>query len=394
MSPCPRAEGRHGPLGGWNGSAGWGDAAVIVQWEIYRAYGDVRLLAEQWPSMVAWLDFVQRSDASGRHLDRATARPDAAPHERSLWDTGFHWGEWLVPDEDPGHMAEYQARDKADVATAYYVRSASLMARIARVLDLPAEAARYGELADRVRAAWQAEFVTPDGQVRPDTQANLVRALAFDLVPEELRKPTAARLVELIRTAGTHLATGFLATPDLLPVLADHGYADVAYELLLQDGSPSWMAMLDRGATTVWERWEGVDADGRPNESLNHYSKGAVIGFLHRYTAGIRLGDDPAYRTIRIELVPGGGLTSAAATHDCPYGTHHVVLDGRRRNVPPDRRRPAGRTGASRSPIPGTTTSRAWEGADELRVPGRPGEGPAVEGAAAGEARPLRAARR
>lgn len=320
MSPCPPAEGRHGALGGWNGSAGWGDAAVIVPWEIYRAYGDVRLLVEQWPSMVAWLDFVEHSAASGRHPDRIARSADPAPHERYLWDTGFHWGEWLVPGEDPADMAEYQARDKADVATAYFFRSASLLSRIAHLVDRPADAARYGELAHRVRGAWRAEFVATDGAVRPDTQANLVRALAFDLVPDELRASTAARLVELIRAADTHLATGFLATPDLLPVLADHGYADVAYELLLQDSAPSWMAMLDRGATTVWERWEGVDADGTPHESLNHYSKGAVIGFLHRYTAGIQLGDDPGYRSFRIEPVPGGDLTSASGAHESPHG--------------------------------------------------------------------------
>jgi alpha-L-rhamnosidase len=147
-----------------------------------------------------------------------------------------------------------------------------------------------------------------------------VRALAFGLVPDELRRPTADRLVELIRSAGTHLGTGFLATPHLLPVLADHGHAGVAYELLLQDTSPSWLSMLDRGATTMWEWWDGVDADGRPHDSLNHYAKGAVIGFLHRHTAGIRLGDDPAYRSFRIEPVPGGGLASASAAHESPYG--------------------------------------------------------------------------
>src|SRR5919112_1468747 len=319
MSPCPRAEGRDSPLGGWNGSAGGGDAAVVVPWGIYRAYGDVRLLAEQWPSMVAWLDFVEQSATTGRHPDRIARSAVAAPHERYLWDTGFHWGEWLVPGEEIAEFGAFVRADEGDVATAYFAHSADLMSRIARLLERPAEAARYAELADNVRAAWRTEFVD-DGRVQPDTQANLVRALTFELVPDHLRERTAARLVELIRAADTHLATGFLATPDLLPVLADHGYADVAYELLLQDTAPSWMTMLDRGATTVWERWEGIDADGCPHESLNHYSKGAVIGFLHRYTAGIRLGDDPAYRTFRIEPVPGGGITSAAGSHDSPYG--------------------------------------------------------------------------
>ena len=108
---------------------------------------------------------------------------------------------------------------------------------------------------------------TPTAGSRPDTQANHVRALAFDLVPDELRPAVADRLVELIREAGTHLGTGFLATPYLLPVLADTGHLDVAYELLLQDTEPSWLAMVDRGATTMWEHWDGVAADGRARTS-------------------------------------------------------------------------------------------------------------------------------
>ena len=140
-------------------------------------------------------------------------------------------------------------------------------------------------------------------------------------MPEQRRAQIADRLVELIREAGTHLGTGFLATPYLLPVLADTGHLDVAYELLASDTEPSWLTMIDRGATTVWERWNGVSADGVPHESLNHYSKGAVISFLHRYAAGIELLDDgPAYRRFRIRPRPGGGLTWVEAAHESPYG--------------------------------------------------------------------------
>ena len=193
------------------------------------------------------------------------------------------------------------------------------MARIAALLGKDEDAARYGELGTLVRQAWQTEYLDADGRMTPDTQANHVRALAFDLVPDELRPAVAARLVELIRKADTHLGTGFLATPYLLPVLADAGHLDVAYELLLQDSEPSWLAMIDRGATTMWERWDGVSADGVPYESLNHYSKGAVISFLHRHAAGIELVE-PAYRRFRVRSRPGGGLTWAEAAHESPYG--------------------------------------------------------------------------
>ncbi|RZU32065.1 family 78 glycoside hydrolase catalytic domain [Blastococcus saxobsidens] len=318
-SPSTRGEGRESPIAFLNGSAGWGDAAVIVPWELYRAYGDVDVLDELWPTMVRWLARTERLAREGRHPARAARRAEPAPHEEYLVDTGFHWGEWLVPGEEIDDFRAWVAADKGDVATAYFAHSAGLMARIADLTGRPEDAARYAELAGNVRAAWCAEYLDDAGRLTPDTQANHVRALAFGLVPDELRATVADRLVELIRKADTHLGTGFLATPHLLPVLAGTGHLDVAYELLMQDTEPSWLVMVDRGATTVWERWNGVDAEGVPHESLNHYSKGAVVSFLHRYTAGIEVVE-PAYRRFRVRPRPGGGLTHAEAAHESPYG--------------------------------------------------------------------------
>ena len=323
MAPAPRSEVSEGPAAGLNGSAGWGDAAVIVPWEQYQAYGDPAVLADSWPMMVRWMDRVRAAAEHGRHPSRAARHPEPLPHERYLWDTGFHWGEWLEPlpaGEDVDFPALMQA-DKGDVATAFFRRSSELMARIAGVLGRDTEAAEYAALTERVRDAWQAEFLAADGTVTPATQATCVRALAFDLVPDSARPAIAAQLVRLVREAGTHLTTGFLATPDLLPVLAENGYPDVAYELLLQRSWPSWLGMIDAGATTIWERWEGWTADGQPHESHNHFSKGAVIGFLHRFVAGIRpIPGVPAFERFEIHPVPGGGLTSAAGALDTPRG--------------------------------------------------------------------------
>jgi alpha-L-rhamnosidase len=285
---------------------------------MYRAYGDTDVLAEMWPHMVAWLDFAASTARTQRHPSRVEARPEPAPHERYLWDGGYHWGEWL----EPGAVAgDHMSQDHGAVGTAFLHHSARLAARIGRLLGHDDEAARLDELAHHALQAYRAEFIGPDGALTPDTQANHVRALAWGLVPDELRARTAARLVELVRAAGTHLGTGFLATPYLLPVLADSGHLDVAFELLLQDTPPSWLAMIERGATTVWELWEGVDDGGTAHESLNHYSKGAVISFLHRYVAGIELLDEaPAYRRFRVRPRAGGGLTWAEAVHDSPLG--------------------------------------------------------------------------
>ncbi len=237
-----------------------------------------------------------------------------------IWDSGFHFGEWLEPGQSLADAIIIAvSSDHGALATAYLYRSAAELAQMAAVLGRPADAERYGRLAERVRDAWQHEFVGSDGRITPHTQATLVRALAFDLVPQELRAQTSDDLVALIRAAGTHLGTGFLSTPFLLPVLAETGHLDVAYELLFQDTAPSWLLMIARGSTTIWEEWEGIDADGGAHASLNHYSKGAVISFLHRYVAGLQIVE-PGYRRFRVAPRPGGEITSARTHHDSPHG--------------------------------------------------------------------------
>ncbi|NUP32806.1 MAG: family 78 glycoside hydrolase catalytic domain [Streptomycetaceae bacterium] len=263
------------------GSSGWGDASVIVPWELYRVYGDPDILREFRPMMVRWVEFAAERARTRRHPDRVAARPEPAPHEEFLWDAGFHWGEWCEPDVDPD---AFRTADQGAVATAYLHRSAALLSRISTLTGHPDDAERFARLA------------------------------------------AADRLVALIREAGTHVGTGFLATPYLLPVLADTGHLDLAFDLLLQDTEPSWLTMIDRGATTIWEEWHGIDTEGKAHASLNHYSKGAVISFLHTHVAGIRPPAEPGpdsagYRRFTIEPRPGGGLTSAEAQFASPYGT-------------------------------------------------------------------------
>ena len=304
-----------------NGSSGWGDAIVMVPWELYLATGDTGILAENWEAMNRWLGFVRTTAESQRHASRAAASPVPAPHERYLWDTGFHWGEWMEPDGPEPDLFAARAADHGIVATAYYRNTTAIMARVAGALGLLENAQALEELSAGVRQAWETEFLDSAGRVTDPSQANCVRALAFDLVSPERRATVTGQLVSLIRAAGTHLGTGFLSTPYLLPVLADNGEEGLAYELLMQDSEPSWLVMVDRGATTMWELWNGLDRDGNPRQSLNHYSKGTVVSFLHRYTAGLRQAPGSAgYEQIIIEPRPGPGLTSAGTSHRGPQG--------------------------------------------------------------------------
>ena len=181
------------------GSAGWGDAAVIVPWELWRAYGDLDVLREQLPAMCRWVDYAAARAAGDRHPDRAARRPVPAAHEHALLDTGFHFGEWLEPGVPP---RPDPAADHGIVATAYLHRSAHLLARTGALLGLPDVEQRYAALAEAARDAWQREYVGADGCLTEESQAHYVRALAFDLLPPAQRTAAAARLVELIAERG------------------------------------------------------------------------------------------------------------------------------------------------------------------------------------------------
>jgi alpha-L-rhamnosidase len=343
------------------GSAGWGDAIVHVPWVLYETYGDSDELAANWEAMSRWVDWALETARTRRHPSRVQRSAEPLPHEQYLWDGSFHWGEWCEPKEraadgtliDPlqdDPMAWFM-EDKGEVGTAYLYRSTSTLARIAAILGREAEAARYEEAAQHVLRAWRTEFLREDGRTAKDTQAAYVRALSFGLIPDDQRAAAADRLVELIRRAGTHLGTGFLSTADLLPVLAETGHADVAYELLFQRTSPSWLGMIDRGATTIWEDWDGVDEHGRAFASLNHYSKGAVVRFLHTHLLGLdQAPASVAWESFVLRPVPGGGVTWAEGSYVTPQGTIEAawrIEDGR---ITVSGRVPAATTGVIRLP--------------------------------------------
>ncbi|MFJ1969359.1 alpha-L-rhamnosidase [Streptomyces sp. NPDC087903] len=276
-----------------NGVAGWGDAGVTVPWSLYQAYGDRQVLEDAWPSVKSWLRYLEKNSVN-------LLRPAGG------------YGDWLnVSDETP----------KDVIATAYFAHSADLAARIAQALDQ--DATPYSGLFARVREAFQNAYVSVDGKVKGDTQTAYVLALSMNLLPDALRKAAADRLVTLIEAKGWHLSTGFLGTPRLLPVLTDTGHTDVAYRLLQQRSFPSWGYQIDKGATTMWERWDSIQPDGEfqtPDmNSFNHYAYGSVGEWMYTNIAGISAGR-PGYREIVIRPRPGGDVTSARATFTSVYG--------------------------------------------------------------------------
>jgi alpha-L-rhamnosidase len=295
---------------GWlmptHSATGWGDASTICPWTIYARYADRGLLEEQYPSMRAWVECI-----------RAQAR------DGLLWDSGFHFGDWVALDAKEGSY--FGATPNDFTATAFYAKSAGILAKAAAVLGRDADAKEYATLRDRIVEAFRREFFSPSGRIAVRTQTACVLALDFGLAAPSHRDRVRDTLIALIKENGGHLVTGFLGTPYLCRALADAGALDAAYALLMREEYPSWLYQVRKGATTVWEHWDGLKPDGTmwsPDmNSFNHYAYGSIAEWLHSTVAGISADEDqPGYRHILFRPRPGGGLTRAKASLKTVYG--------------------------------------------------------------------------
>lgn len=281
------------------GAPAWGDPGGIIPWHLHRVYGDIRVLEKSWDSMRRRIDFLE------------TNNPELVWRRRF----GNYYGAWL-------QLGVETPRDL--IATAYFFQSTHLVARTAAVLGLTAEAKHYGDLAARIAAAFRAEFVGADGRLTGDTQPAYLLALKFDVVPEA-RPQFAEHLVRTVEERGVSLTTGFVGVPLLCPVLSDIGRDDLAYRLLERDGYPSWLYSVRQGATTVWERWDGLTPEhafqAAKMNSFNHNCLGSVGEWMYEYAAGIGQDAESAgYSRLRIAPRIEGTLAKVSASYETPRG--------------------------------------------------------------------------
>lgn len=289
------------------GAHGWADAATIVPWNVYLNYGDHRILSDQYQSMKAWVEYI-RKEAGERYL--------WFPRERQF-------GDWLAfattRSDYPGATT-----DKDFLANCYFYHSTGLLRKAAEITGKTAEAKAYADLQEKIKTAFNKEYVTPKGRLSSNTQTAYVVALSFGLLPESLEKSAAQRLAADVNTFG-HITTGFLGTADICHVLTKYGYLAEAYKLLYRKDYPSWLYPVTKDATTIWERWDGIKPDGsfqNPGmNSFNHYAYGAVGDWLYKVVAGINPNpEQPGYKHIIIKPHPFGEMNDVKASHESPYG--------------------------------------------------------------------------
>lgn len=293
-----------------DGAPAWADAGVIVPWTMYLQYGDARMLEQHWSALERYMGYI--AEGNPNHLRR----------ER----LNNNFGDWLAVDGDNPTDAFGSRTPKDLLATAYWAYDADLMSRIAGVLGRSSDAARYLQLFERIKRAFNEAYVHSDGSLEGDTQTAYVLALHMNLLSDEGREQAVAHLVRALERRDWHLTTGFVGVGYLCPVLTRAGRNDIAYRLLLNETYPSWGYSIRQGATTIWERWNGwtehAGFEDPGMNSFNHYSLGSVGQWLYQEVAGLDTdATRPGFKHAIIHPKPGGGLTHAKAEYQSVRGT-------------------------------------------------------------------------
>lgn len=292
----------------------WGDACILVPWAMYLATGDKGILEKMYPTMKRYLKackFWAGLLSLGKH--------------RYIWRLLHHYGDWCAPEIG---LWGWMGRGKW-TATACMAYSSKLVSKIADIIGEKSDVIVYKELSENTAKAYRDILMEKDCTVKKEFQTAYVLPLYYGLLSDEDKKKTAKNLVRLIKNNNYHIGTGFPGTPYVLFALADNGYVEDAYKMLLTDTCPSWLYEVKVGGTTIWERWDALREDGTCNTgeddgtggmvSFNHYASGAVGDFLYRRVAGIE-AIEGGYRSFKISPILGGGLTWAKGEVMTSYG--------------------------------------------------------------------------
>ena len=285
-----------------DGAPAWGDAGVIVPYVVYKMYGDIKVIEDNYEAMKRWIDYIWSANPNLLWINRKNN----------------NFGDWLAPGFKTANPA-----DKEVISTAYFGYDALLMSRMATAINKTEDSKKYLSLHVNISEAFNKAYVDQStGKITADTQSSYLVALAFDLLPEKLRPLAAKHLADNVKAHDWHLTTGFVGVALLCPILTEYGYNDIAYRILLQDTYPSWGYTIKYNATTIWERWDCYTVEkGFEGSSFNHYSLGSVGKWLYQTVAGIGQQEDSiGFKKILIKPTPGNGLSFVNASYESING--------------------------------------------------------------------------
>jgi len=292
----------------YNDNVTWPSSFIIIPDHLYDQYGDLRVIEKHYGGMKVWITHMQ-----------TYLKDDLMPRDR--------YGDWCVPPESAELIHSKDPARRTDgtvLGTAYYYHLLRLMARFATLLGKPGEAAGYNQLADKILVAFNRAYFHPQtGQYSNGSQTSSVLPLAFGMVPDNERQNVSQALMNKIQEQNKgHIGTGLVGGQWLMQVLSDGGRPDVAYEIASQKTYPSWGYMVSKGATTIWELWNGDTANPAMNSGNHLMLVGDLITWFYENLAGIRPDPEhPGFKHTIMRPTPVGDLTSVSASHDSPYGT-------------------------------------------------------------------------
>ena len=315
------------------GSLGWGDVILTLPLQLYRVFGNRKVLEDNYASMEKWMKAMQKAayDVPGQlpfgtetsvNLDGTDTEDRHQDNQHYLINTGFHFGDWLVPSVkneagfSDGPASSFLTMNVVD--TALLAAKADMLSEISIILDKQEKAEEYRRYAKRVRKAFYEELCDENGRLKQEMQGNYILALKHHMVPERLEEKLAGCLAQMVKENENKPDTGFMSVAHILDILCDYGYRELAWKVLTQNGCPGWIYEIEHGATTMWENWDAVRPDGQVDGcSFNHYAFGCVGDFLYRRVLGIQnmgIGYD------KIRLEPGYDFPL-----DWTEGTYHSV---------------------------------------------------------------------
>ena len=292
----------------------WGDACILAPWAEYKMRGDLGLLKTMYPTMKRYMKACKFWAGFG-----------SVGKNKYIWKLLHHYGDWCAPGIG---MWAWMGRGKW-TATACMSHSSKILSQIAELLGEKEDVVYYRNLSEKTAEAYRDLLMEKDCTVKKEFQTAYVLPLYYGMLSDEDKKKTAAHLARIVRENDYHIATGFPGTPYILFALADNGYEEDAFKMLMTDTCPSWLYEMKVGGTTIWERWDALREDGTCNTgeddgtggmvSFNHFSYGAVGDFLYRRIAGIETLSGGG-KEVRIAPMVGGGLTQARGVVNTAYG--------------------------------------------------------------------------
>ncbi|MHA1300557.1 MAG: glycoside hydrolase family 78 protein [Candidatus Helarchaeota archaeon] len=298
----------------FTGAPAWSDCGLLLPWDVYLNYGDKRLIKQHYKAAKKFIDYIK------------------SKNPKLIWkkSRGANYGDWLNGDKikAKGYPKKGGQIPKEVLSTAYFAHSTEILSKMAEVVGIENDQKYYANLANKIKKKFVEKFVTNDGKIKKDTQAGYALALHFNLLPDKLRFKAVENMLNAIEKYDRRISTGFCSTLPMMLELTRWGHNDIAYELLLSRKFPSWFYMIENGATTMWERWDGfVKGRGFQSKFMNsfcHYAYGSVGEWIFKIILGIDLDEEhPGYKHFFIHPRPGGSLQWAKGHY---YSIHGKIL--------------------------------------------------------------------